>query len=108
MHECVYACVCVRQLTQDGHHHVVLEDLDGTPRNKVKGGENVAAVDQGVPGGGVGGSEAHGQRAQAAFVGPPEGLAVLQQAAVQVQANVSLQTFGEALQNLQKESARRG
>lgn len=85
------------QLTQYGHHHFIPEDLDGASRNKVKGIENVAAVDQSVPRRGVGGFEAHGESAQAAFVGAPKSPAVLQQAAVQMQANVSLQTLREAL-----------
>lgn len=85
------------QLTQYGHHHIIPEDLDGASRNKVKGSENVTAVDQSVPGRSVGGFEAHGESSQAAFVGSSKGLAVLQQAAVQMQANVSLQTLREAL-----------
>lgn len=76
------SAVHVMQLTQYGHHHIIPEDLDGASRNKVKGSENVAAVDQSVPGRGVGGFEAHGESSQAAFVGSPESLAVLQQAAV--------------------------
>lgn len=88
--------VCL-QLTQYGHHHIVPEDLDGASGDEVKGGENVPAVDQGVTGRGVGGFEAHGESSQAAFVGASKSFAVLQQSAVQMQANVSLQAFREAL-----------
>lgn len=84
-------------LTQYGHHHVVPQDLDGASGNEVKGSEDVPAVDQSVTGRGVGGFEAHGEGSQATFVGATESFAVLQQRAVQMQANVSLQTFREAL-----------
>jgi len=66
-------------------------------------------VDQGVPGWGVGGLELHGQGAQAALGGPAEGPAVLQEAAVEVQADVGLEALGEALQNLREMAwSRRG
>lgn len=85
------------QLTQYSHHHVLPEDLYGAPGDEVEGGEHVPAVHQGVSRGGVGGLEAHGQRPQAALVCPAESLAVLQQGAVQVEADVSLQTLWETL-----------
>ena len=51
---------------------------------------------QRVPGGGVRGLEAHGQGSQAALSGSLEGPAVLQQALVQVEADVCLETLWEA------------
>ena len=57
-------------------------------------------MDQGVSGRSVGGLEAHGEGSQAALGGALEGLAVLQQSPVEVEADVSLQTLREALQNL--------
>lgn len=59
-------------------------------------------MDQGVTRRGVGGLEAHGQRPQAALVGASKRLAVLQQAAVQMEADVSLQTLRETLQHLRR------
>lgn len=53
-------------------------------------------MDQGVSWRSVGGPEAHGQSSQAAFVGAAESFAVLQEAAVQMEADVGLQTLGEA------------
>lgn len=55
---------------------------------------------QGVSGWCVSRLELHGQGAQAALAGAPERFAVLQQRAVQMQADVSLQAVGEALQHL--------
>lgn len=48
----------------------------------------------------MGGLELHGQGPEAALGGAFEGLAVLQQRAVQVEADVGLETLGEALQHL--------
>lgn len=47
-------------------------------------------MDQGVPWGGVGGLEAHGQGSQAALGGSVEGLAALQQSLVEVEADICL------------------
>lgn len=88
------------RLTQDGHHHVLLEDLDGAARDEVERGEHVAAVHQRVTGGRVGGLEPHGQGAEAAVGGAVEGLAALQQALVEVEADVGLQALRETLQHL--------
>lgn len=57
-------------------------------------------MDQRVTGGSVGGLELHGQGPEAALGGAFEGLTVLQQCAVQVEADVGLETLGEALQHL--------
>lgn len=46
--------------------------------------------------------ELHGQGTQAAFAGSSESLAVLQQCAVEVEADVCLQAVREALQHLRK------
>lgn len=54
-------------------------------------------MDQSVSRRSMGGLESHGQSPQAAFVGTPKGLAVLEQAAVQMEADVSLQTLRETL-----------
>ena len=48
----------------------------------------------------MGGLEAHGQGPQAALGGPLEGLAVLQQDPVEVQADVRLETLWETFQDL--------
>lgn len=84
-------------LTKYGHHHIVPEDLNGAPGNEIEGSENVPAVDQSVTRRGVGGLEVHGESSQAAFAGASKRFAVLQQATVQMEANVSLQTLGETL-----------
>lgn len=86
--------------TQDGHDHVTPQDLDGAPGDEVEGCEQVPGVHQRVSGRCVRRLELHGQGPQAALGGPSEGLAVLQQRAVQVQTDVSLQALGEALQHL--------
>lgn len=57
-------------------------------------------MDQRVTRGSVGGLELHGQGPEAALGGAFKGLAVLQQRAVQVEADVGLETLGEALQHL--------
>lgn len=57
---------------------------------------------QRVPRRGVGGLELHGQGSQAALGGSSEGPAMLQQGAVQVQADVGLQALREALQHLER------
>lgn len=89
------------KLTQYGHHHVVPEDLYRPSGNEVEGCEDVPAVDQSVPWGSVGRFEAHGQSSQAAFVGASKSFAVLQQTAVEMEADVGLQTLRKTLQNLQ-------
>ena len=99
-------CSQCSQLTQYGHHHIVPKDLDGATGDEVEGGEHVPTMHQGVTGWGVGGLEAHGQRPQAALVGPAERLAVLQQCAVQVQTDVRLQALWKPLQNLHKRTAK--
>ena len=47
-------------LTEDGHDDVVLDDLDGAPRNEVAGDDDVALVHQRVPRGRVRRLELHG------------------------------------------------
>ena len=86
--------------TQDGHDHVTPQDLDGAPGDEVEGCEQVPSVHQRVSGWRVRRLELHGQGPQAALGGPSEGLAVLQQRAVQVQTDVGLQALREALQHL--------
>lgn len=88
------------QLTEDGHDHVVFEDLDGAAGDKVKRGEHVSAVDQRVSWRCVGGLEPHGQGPQAALGGPAKRLAALQEALVEVEADVRLQALWETLQHL--------
>lgn len=85
------------KLTQYGHHHVVLKNLYRASGNKVESGEYIATVDQSVTWRCVGGLESHGQSPQTAFVGTSKGFAVLQQGAVQMEADVSLQALGETL-----------
>lgn len=46
--------------------------------------------------------ESHGQGSKAAFIGAVKSAAVVQQAAVQVKADVGLETLRETLQNLQE------
>jgi hypothetical protein len=31
-------------LTQDGHHSLILDDLNGTPRNEVEAGKHISLV----------------------------------------------------------------
>lgn len=64
-------------------------------------------MDQCVTGGSVGGLELHGQRPEAALGGAFKSLAVLQQRAVQVEADIGLETLGEAFQHLCGGSSRR-
>lgn len=87
-------------LTQDGHHDIIFEDLDGAVGDKVEHGEHVSTVDQSVSRGRVGGLESHGQGPQAAFCGSLEGLAAVEQVLVKVEANICLQALGETLQHL--------
>lgn len=65
-------------------------------------------MDQRVTRGSVGGLELHGQGPEAALGGAFKGLAVLQQRAVQVEADVGLETLGEALQHLCRVGGRWG
>ena len=48
-------------LTEDGHNDVVLDDLDGAPRDEVEGDDDVALVHQRVPRGRMRRLELHGQ-----------------------------------------------
>lgn len=89
--------------TQDGDHHVSSQYLNGSPGYEVDGGQHVTSVDQCVPGGSVGGLELHGQGPEAALGGAFEGLAILQQRPVEVEADVGLETLREALQHLCRE-----
>lgn len=89
-----------RGLTQDGHHDVVFEDLNGATGDKVEHGQHVSAVDESVSGGCVGGLEPHGQGPQAAFSGSSKGLAAVEQVLVEVKADICLQALWEALQHL--------
>lgn len=57
-------------------------------------------MDQGVPGGRVGGLEPHGQGPEAALGGAAERLAALEQVLVEVEADIRLQTLWETLQDL--------
>lgn len=89
-----------RGLTQDGHHDVIFEDLNGATGDKVEHGQHVSAVDQSVSGGCVGGLEPHGQGPQAAFSGSSKGLAAVEQVLVEVKADICLQALWETLQHL--------
>lgn len=64
-------------------------------------------MDQCVTGGSVGGLELHGQRPEAALGGAFKSLAVLQQRAVQMEADIGLETLGEAFQHLRGGSSGR-
>lgn len=97
-------CDCVGELTQDGHHDVVFEDLNGATGDKVEHGEHVSAVDESVSRGCVGGLEPHGQGPQASFSGPLKGLTAVQQVLVEVKADVCLQALWETLQHLSMET----
>lgn len=81
------------KLTQYGHHHIIPEDFYRAPGNEVEGGENIPTVDKSVTRWSVGGLESDGQSPQAAFVGATKGFAVLQQTAIQVKADVRLETL---------------
>lgn len=70
--------------TQDGHHDITPQDLDGAPGDEVEGSKQIPSVDQCVPWWCMCGLELHGQGPQAAFSGPTERFAVLQQGAVEV------------------------
>lgn len=65
--------------TQDGHHDITPQDLDGAPGDEVEGSKQVPSVHQRVPWWRVCGLEFHRQGPQAAFSGPSEWFAVLQQ-----------------------------
>ena len=54
-------------LTEDGHDDVVLDDLDGAPRDKVEGDDDVALVHQRVTRGRVRRLELHGQSPESAM-----------------------------------------
>lgn len=84
-------------LTQNRYHDVILQDLDRPTGQEVEHGEDIPPVDQRVPWWGMGVLEPHGQGSQTALSGPLEGLAVLQQALVEMQADISLQALWEAL-----------
>lgn len=86
--------------TEDGHHNVIFEDFNGATRDKVECGEHVPAVHQGVSRGRVGSLEPHGQGAEAALSGSAERLTALQEALVEVEADVRLQALWETLQDL--------
>lgn len=101
--------VCAQQssgpaasLTQDGHDHIVAQDLDGSAGDEVERGEHIAEVHQRVPRRCMSRLELDGQRAQAALAGASEGWAVLQQRTVQMQADVGLQALGKALEHLRE------
>lgn len=73
-----------KKITQDGHHHVPPQNLDGSARDEVEGCEHITCVDQCVARWSVGGLEFHGQGSQAAFGGAFKSFAVLEECAVQV------------------------
>lgn len=87
--------------TQDGHHDVILQDLNRAAAQEVESGEDIAAVDQSVPGRSVSGSEAHCQGPEAAFGGSLESFAVVKKIPVEVKADVCLQALRKTLQHLQ-------
>lgn len=93
-------CDRVGELTQDGHHDVVFEDLNGATGDEVEHGEHVSAVDESVSGGCVGRLEPHGQGPQASFSGPLKGLTAVEQVLVEVKADICLQALWETLQHL--------
>lgn len=64
--------------------------LDGAAGDEVEGDEHVTVVIEGVAWRRVDGLEAHGEGSQAGLAGAAERLTVLQQRAVQMQANVCL------------------
>lgn len=86
--------------TQDGHHNVILQDLNRAAAQEVQSGEHVAAVDQSVSRRSVSGSEAHCQGPEAAFGGSLESFAVVKKIPVEVKADVCLQALRKTLQHL--------
>lgn len=89
-------------LTQDSHHYVVSQNLDGSPGEKVEGCENVPTMHQRVTWWGMGGLEAHRQCSQTSFGRSTECLATLKQTCIQMKTDISLQALWKALQYLQR------
>lgn len=88
------------RLTQDCHDDVVFQDFDGAAGHKVESRQHVSTVHQRVSRRSVGRLEPHGQRPQAALRGSTERLTALEEALVEMEANVRLQAFWETLQHL--------
>lgn len=93
-------CGSFSRPTQDGHHDVIFEDLDGAAGDKVERREHVSRVDQCVSRGCMGGLEPHGQGPEAAFGSSTKCLTALQKVLVEVKADICLQALWETLQDL--------
>lgn len=74
--------------------------LNGSTGDEVEGFEHIAVVIEGVSWWGMGGFEAHGESSETRFTCPTKHFAVLQKTAVEMQANISLQTFWKTFQDL--------
>lgn len=88
------------QLTQDGHHNVIFKDFNGSAGHEVERREYISRMDQRVPGGRMGRLEPHGQSPQAALSCPMKCLTAVEEALVEVEADVGLQALWETLQDL--------
>ena len=96
----VMQSLCRCGLTKDGHHNVIFEDFDGTTGHKVECCEHIPTVDKCVSRRSMGSFEPHGQGPEAALGGSTKCLTILEEALVEVEANISLQTLWETLQDL--------
>ena len=96
------------RLTQDGDHLIVLDDLERPRHDEAQGVHALADVEDEVAGRAVRGLELHGQRAQAAVAGQPEGQVVVEHLAVQVDTDVRPHIFGTNGENLRGRSMETG
>lgn len=96
----LYTPLFIHSPTQDGHHHIPSENLNGSPGDEVEGGKDVASVHQRIPRWRMCGLELHGQGTETTLSRALEGFTVLKQCAIQVEADVCLQALREPLQHL--------
>ena len=89
------------KLTQDGHHLVVLDDLEGSGHHEAQAVHALPRVVDQVSRGAVDGLELHGQRAEAPVAGQPEGRVLLEDLAVQMDTDVRPHVLRADLQYLE-------
>lgn len=89
-------------LTQDGHHLVVLNDLQGSRHHKTQAVHTLPCMVDQVPRGTVDSLELHGQGAETAVAGQPEGRVLLENLTIEMDADIRSHVFGAYLQDLKQ------
>lgn len=91
------------QLTQNGHHFIILDDLQWSRHHKTEAVHTFTRVVDQVAGGTVDGLKLHGQRSETPIAGQPESRMFFKNLPVEMNTNICSHVLRTNLQHLEEE-----